>query len=113
VTSSMDLSGGHCDRSGAVASSRDLSLRGTVTSALGGLGSAVEADVGRLSDEVTRATTEDFPSTTSRRCAPTWQGLPVKSGLPHRVDERRVLDDFEVLAGGLVLIEMVEGDASL
>jgi hypothetical protein len=42
----------------------------------------VEADVGRLSDEVTRATTEDFPSTTSR------SGLRRGKGCQSRADYR-------------------------
>jgi hypothetical protein len=40
-------------------------------------------------------------------------GLPVKSGLPRRLNERGVLNDFEVLGGDLVLAEMVGGDGSL
>jgi hypothetical protein len=40
-------------------------------------------------------------------------GLPVKCRLPRRLDERGVLDDLEVLAGGLVLAQMVGGDGNL
>jgi hypothetical protein len=39
--------------------------------------------------------------------------LPVKCGLPRRLDERGVLDDLEVLAGDLVLAQMVGGDGNL
>jgi len=38
---------------------------------------------------------------------------PVKSGLPRRLNERGVLDDFEVLGGDLVLAEMAGGDGNL
>jgi hypothetical protein len=39
--------------------------------------------------------------------------LSVKCGLARRLDERGVLDDLEVLAGDLVLAQMVGGDGNL
>jgi hypothetical protein len=59
----------------------------------------------KLGCSIARPTSGTFPS-------PQGEGLSAQNGLPRTLDGGGALDDFQVLAGGLVVVEMVEGDGN-